>query len=104
MRVLIPLNYIIKIGSLPQSTVTLYTYSVLLQVSSRKLSYFRIMGLDYPMPEEYWKMAFAFQNEFGYIWLILAVMLGFVLAFAVGANDSANSWGTPIGKSELLEN
>ena len=53
--------------------------------------------------EEYWKMAFAFQNDFGYIWMILAVMLGFVLAFAVGANDSANSWGTPIGKSELLE-
>ena len=51
--------------------------------------------------EDYWKMAFAFQNDFGYIWMILAVMLGFVLAFAVGANDSANSWGTPIGDSEL---
>ena len=26
-----------------------------------------------------------------------AFLFGFILSFAVGANDSANSWGTPVG-------
>ena len=42
-------------------------------------------------------MFYAFQNDFGLAMLGLAVLFGFILAFAVGANDSANSWGTPVG-------
>jgi len=54
------------------------------------------MTLDY-QAGPYWEMMFVFQNDFAYIFFTLAVIFGFVLAFAVGANDSANSWGTPIG-------
>ena len=42
-------------------------------------------------------MIYSFHNDFALWILLLAVIFGFVLAFAVGANDSANSWGTPIG-------
>ena len=38
-----------------------------------------------------WELEWAFQNDFAYIFYTLAVIFGFVLAFAVGANDSANS-------------
>ena len=46
-------------------------------------------------------MEFFFQNDFAYIFFVLAVIFGFILAFAVGANDSANSWGTPIGAGTI---
>ena len=48
-----------------------------------------------------WELEWAFQNDFAYIFYTLAVIFGFVLAFAVGANDSANSWGTPIGAGSI---
>ena len=54
-----------------------------------------------PAMEEYWQMEFFFQNNFAYIFFVLAVIFGFILAFAVGANDSANSWGTPIGAGTI---
>ena len=40
------------------------------------------------------QMTFAFQNEYGLYLLLAALGFGFILSFAVGANDSANSWGT----------
>ena len=73
-------------------------------------------------------MFYAFQNDFGLAMLGLAVLFGFILAFAVGnlilstftftqlfvfifhlgtlftfsgANDSANSWGTPVGSGTV---
>jgi len=42
-------------------------------------------------------MTYVFQNEYGIYVLISAFIFGFILSFAVGANDSANSWGTPVG-------
>ena len=48
-----------------------------------------------------WELEWAFQNDFAYVFYTLAVIFGFVLAFAVGANDSANSWGTPIGAGTI---
>ena len=43
------------------------------------------------------KIVYSFQQEFG-LWLLLfSVVFGFLLSFAVGANDSANSWGAPVG-------
>merc|ERR1739848_936788 len=38
-----------------------------------------------------------FQTGFGLYTLLAAIVFGFILSFAVGANDSANSWGTPVG-------
>jgi len=32
----------------------------------------------------------------------LGVIISFILSFAVGANDSANSWGTSVGKKKLV--
>ena len=43
------------------------------------------------------QMTFAFQHEYGLYMVFAALLFGFVLSFAVGANDSANSWGTPVG-------
>ena len=43
------------------------------------------------------QMTFAFQHEYGLYIVFAALFFGFVLSFAVGANDSANSWGTPVG-------
>ena len=62
------------------------------------------MSLNAPIDDatmENLPMLFDFQNEFAYIFYTLAVIFGFVLAFAVGANDSANSWGTPIGAGSI---
>ena len=42
-----------------------------------------------------------FHEEFGLWILIFGVIFGFVLSFVVGANDSANSWGTPAGAGTL---
>ena len=42
-------------------------------------------------------MTYAFQQEFGLYMVFAALLFGFILSFAVGANDSANSWGTPVG-------
>ena len=36
-------------------------------------------------------------SEFGTYTILAAFVFGFILSFAVGANDSANSWGTPVG-------
>ena len=54
-----------------------------------------------PITNPLWELEWAFQNDFAYIFYTLAVIFGFVLAFAVGANDSANSWGTPIGAGTI---
>ena len=54
------------------------------------------MSLPYPLDDTY-QMIYAFQEDFGLWILLFAVIFGFVLSFAVGANDSANSWGTPVG-------
>ena len=43
----------------------------------------------------------AFDQEYAAVWVLLAFGFGFVLAFAVGANDSANSWGTPVGAGTI---
>ena len=50
----------------------------------------------YPLDELY-QMFYAFHEDFALWILIFAVIFGFILSFAVGANDSANSWGTPVG-------
>ena len=42
-------------------------------------------------------MLFDFFSGFGLYTLLAAIVFGFILSFAVGANDSANSWGTPVG-------
>lgn len=42
-------------------------------------------------------MIYSFHEDFALWILICAVIFGFILSFAVGANDSANSWGTPVG-------
>ena len=47
--------------------------------------------------DEVYQMIYMFQNDFALTILLFAVILGFILSFAVGANDSANSWGTPVG-------
>ena len=45
---------------------------------------------------ESFQIVYSFQQEFG-LWLLLfAIVIGFLLAFAVGANDSANSWGASV--------
>ena len=36
-------------------------------------------------------------SEYGTYTILAAFLFGFILSFAVGANDSANSWGTPVG-------
>merc|ERR1712038_2219582 len=56
----------------------------------------REMSPSYPLDDIY-QMIYAFQEDFGLWILLFAVIFGFVLSFAVGANDSANSWGTPVG-------
>lgn len=40
-----------------------------------------------------------FQQSFALNFLLAALLFGFILSFAVGANDSANSWGTPVSSS-----
>merc|ERR1719361_1883289 len=42
-------------------------------------------------------MTYIFQAEYGIYTILAAFVFGFILSFAVGANDSANSWGTPVG-------
>ena len=54
------------------------------------------MSPSYPLDDIY-QMIYSFQEDFGLWILLFAVIFGFVLSFAVGANDSANSWGTPVG-------
>ena len=43
------------------------------------------------------QMTFAFQHDFGLYMVFAALVFGFLLSFAVGANDAANSWGAPVG-------
>ena len=57
--------------------------------------------LEHSPTNPLWELEWAFQNDFAYVFYTLAVIFGFVLAFAVGANDSANSWGTPIGAGTI---
>jgi len=52
--------------------------------------------MEFPMDDIY-QMIYSFQNDFALVILLFAVIFGFILSFAVGANDSANSWGTPVG-------
>ena len=47
--------------------------------------------------DEIYQMIYSFHEDFALWILIFAVIFGFILSFAVGANDSANSWGTPVG-------
>jgi len=47
--------------------------------------------------DEIYEMIYSFHEDFALWILIFAVIFGFILSFAVGANDSANSWGTPVG-------
>lgn len=44
-----------------------------------------------------YQMIYSFHEDFALWVLIFAVIFGFLLSFVVGANDSANSWGTPVG-------
>jgi len=50
----------------------------------------------YPLDPIY-QMIYSFHEDFALWVLIFAVIFGFLLSFVVGANDSANSWGTPVG-------
>ena len=50
----------------------------------------------YPLAELL-QLTFVFQESFALYYLLAALLAGFILSFAVGANDSANSWGTPVG-------
>ena len=50
----------------------------------------------YPLDPIY-QMIYSFHEDFALWILIFAVIFGFLLSFVVGANDSANSWGTPVG-------
>merc|ERR1712110_296093 len=52
--------------------------------------------LSYPLYPIY-QMIYSFHEDFALWILILAVIFSFLLSFVVGANDSANSWGTPVG-------
>ena len=54
------------------------------------------MDLSYPLGV-FQQMTYAFQQEYGLYMVFAALLFGFILSFAVGANDSANSWGTPVG-------
>jgi phosphate/sulfate permease len=54
------------------------------------------MDISYPLGV-FEQMTYAFQQEFGLYMVFAALLFGFILSFAVGANDSANSWGTPVG-------
>ena len=56
---------------------------------------------SYPLDDIY-QMIYVFQADFGLWILLFAVIFGFVLSFAVGANDSANSWGTPVGAGKSV--
>jgi len=54
------------------------------------------MDISFPLGV-FEQMTFAFQHDFGLYMVFAALLFGFILSFAVGANDSANSWGTPVG-------
>ena len=54
------------------------------------------MDLTYPL-DPLLQLSFVFQESFALYYLLAALLAGFILSFAVGANDSANSWGTPVG-------
>jgi len=40
-------------------------------------------------------------SEYGYLFIILAAIVGFIMAFGVGANDVANAMGTSVGAGAL---
>ena len=51
------------------------------------------------LEENVWKLVlFQFHEDFALYLLIAGTIFSFVLSFAVGANDSANSWGTSVGR------
>ena len=54
------------------------------------------LSLTYPL-DDLLQLTFVFQESFALYYLLAALLAGFILSFAVGANDSANSWGTPVG-------
>ncbi|XP_023329430.1 sodium-dependent phosphate transporter 1 [Eurytemora carolleeae] len=48
--------------------------------------------------EGIWNLVlYHFHEDFALALLIAGVIISFILSFAVGANDSANSWGTSVG-------
>ena len=49
-------------------------------------------SITYPL-SVFQQMTFSFQDEYGLYLFLAALVFGFILSFAVGANDSANSWG-----------
>jgi len=52
--------------------------------------------------ETIWNLVlFQFHEDFALYLLIAGTIFSFVLSFAVGANDSANSWGTSVGSGTV---
>ena len=53
------------------------------------------------LPECQTLFYYAFDQDYALVLLLLAFGFAFILSFAVGANDSANSWGTPVGAGTI---
>jgi len=52
--------------------------------------------------ENIWNLVlFYFREEYALYVLLAGVIISFVLSFSVGANDSANSWGTSVGAGSV---
>jgi len=52
--------------------------------------------------ETVWNLIlFYFREDFALYLLIAGLVISFILSFAVGANDSANSWGTSVGSGTV---
>jgi len=50
------------------------------------------------LEENVWHLVlYQFHEDFALQLLVAGIVISFVLSFAVGANDSANSWGTSVG-------
>jgi len=56
------------------------------------------MGAVEILDDNIWNLVlFQFHDEFALGLLVAGIVISFILSFAVGANDSANSWGTSVG-------
>jgi len=50
------------------------------------------------IPDNVWNLVlFFFREQFAFNIFVAGLIVSFILSFAVGANDSANSWGTSVG-------